>query len=140
MGLTMTNRNVRKLFEYKTFMERFEYLKLVGVVGAATFGFDRYLNQMLYGSLEWKHVRDVVMLRDNGCDLALDDYPVLGRLVIHHMNPVSVEDLEDRDPSILDPDFLITTSLRTHQAIHYGNKSLLPKPFVERSYGDTKLW
>lgn len=136
----MKNRTIYELFEYKTFMERFEYLKLTGSVGAITFGFDRYLNQSLYNSLEWKHVRDLVMIRDNGCDLGLDDYPIVTRVVIHHMNPVSVEDLEARDLAILDPEFLITTSIRTHQAIHFGNASLLPKKFVERLPGDTKLW
>lgn len=136
----MTLRTVHRLFEFKTFIERYEYLKLIGTVGAVTFGFDRYINQMLYTSLEWKQVRDKVMIRDNGCDLGLYDYPIIGRIVIHHMNPVSLEAIEARDPSILDPEFLITTSLRTHQAIHYGDKNLLPKPFVERSRGDTKLW
>lgn len=136
----MTLRTVHRLFEFKTFIERYEYLKLIGTVGAVTFGFDRYINQMLYTSLEWKQVRDKVMIRDNGCDLGLYDYPIIGRIVIHHMNPVSLEVIEARDPSILDPEFLITTSLRTHQAIHYGDKNLLPKPFVERSRGDTKLW
>jgi hypothetical protein len=136
----MSNKTIHKLFEFKTFIERFEYLKLVGTVGAVTFGFDRYINQMLYSSLEWKHVRDEVMIRDNGCDLGLYDYPIIGRIVIHHMNPISLEAIEVRDPSILNPEFLITTSLRTHQAIHYGNKELLPKPFVERSQGDNKLW
>ncbi len=136
----MNNRTIHKLFEFKTFMERFEYLKLTGTVGQVTFGFDRYINQMLYRSLEWKSVRDTVILRDDGCDLGLYDYPVIGRIVIHHMNPVSLESIENRDPRILNPDFLITTSLRTHQAIHYGDKNLLPKPFVERFNGDTKLW
>lgn len=136
----MNNRTIHKLFEFKTFMERFEYLKLTGTVGQVTFGFDRYINQMLYRSLEWKSVRDTVILRDDGCDLGLYDYPIIGRIVVHHMNPVSLESIEDRDPRILNPDFLITTSLRTHQAIHYGDKDLLPKPFVERFNGDTKLW
>lgn len=133
-------KTVQKLFEFKTFIERFEYLKLTGTIGEVTFGFDRYINQILYTSLEWKRVRDVVMIRDNGCDLGMDDYTIIGRIVIHHMNPLSIEDIRNRHPSVLNPDFLITTSLRTHQAIHFGDQNLLRKPFVERTKGDTKLW
>lgn len=136
----MKHRIIHELFSLKTFIERFEYLKLTGTVGAITFGFDRYMNQILYNSLEWKQVRDIVMIRDNGCDLGHYDYPIVGRVVIHHMNPLTLEDIENRESSIFNPEFLITTALKTHQAIHYGDKNLLPKPFVERSRGDTKLW
>lgn len=136
----MKHRTIHELFSLKTFIERFEYLKLTGTVGAITFGFDRYMNQILYNSLEWKQVRDIVMIRDNGCDLGHYDYPIVGRVVIHHMNPLTLEDIENRESSIFNPEFLITTALKTHQAIHYGDKNLLPKPFVERSRGDTKLW
>lgn len=138
--LMMKHRIIHELFSLKTFIERFEYLKLTGTVGAITFGFDRYMNQILYNSLEWKQVRDIVMIRDNGCDLGHYDYPIVGRVVIHHMNPLTLEDIENRESSIFNPEFLITTALKTHQAIHYGDKNLLPKPFVERSRGDTKLW
>ena len=136
----MNIRNIEDLSLLETFMERYDYLKLDGFVGVSTFGFDRYLNQKFYSSLEWKQIRNAVIIRDNGCDLGLEDYPIVGKLVIHHMNPVSIKDIERRLTSILDPDFLITTSIRTHQAIHYGNRDLLPKPFQERFSGDTKLW
>lgn len=133
-------RTIEELLELDTFMERFDYLKLDGSVGVITFGFDRYLNQKFYSSLEWKQIRDHVIIRDNGCDLGLEDYPIIGKLVIHHINPILIKDIERRTRIIMDPNFLITTSNRTHQAIHYGNRDLLPKPFQERFSGDTKLW
>lgn len=136
----MSVRSIDELMQLNTFLERYDYLKLTGSIGAITFGFDRWLNQSLYGSLEWKRVRDIVIIRDEGCDLGISDYPIIKGIVIHHMNPVSIEDLESRNLAVLDPRFLITTSIRTHQAIHYGNKSLLPKPFTERSPRDTRLW
>lgn len=133
-------RTVNELYRLHTFIERFEYLQIKGSIGIATFGHDRYLNQMLYKSLEWKRIRDEVIIRDNGCDLGIEDYPIYTTVVVHHMNPISIEDLLAKDMSVLDPKYLITTSLRTHQAIHYGNASILEKPFVERFPGDTKLW
>lgn len=133
-------RRYDELMALDTFEKRFDYLRLSSSVGFPTFGFDRYLNQVLYSSLEWKRIRDIVMIRDKGCDLAIEDYPIVTRVVIHHMNPVSVEDFKFKNLNMLKPEFLITTSIRTHQAIHYGNKELLPKPFRERFPGDTKLW
>lgn len=123
-----------------TFKERFEYLKMVGTVGRETFGFDRYLNQALYTSKEWKEARLAVIVRDNGCDLGIEDFPVSARPIIHHMNPITVEDLEDRDPKIFDPEFLILTSFETHNAIHYGSYENVSKEIVERSPGDTCPW
>lgn len=124
----------------QTFMERFDYLKLVGVVGTSTFGFDRYLNQGLYRSTEWRRVRDAVILRDDGCDLGHFDYQIHDRVIVHHMNPITVEDIEARDPKVLDPRFLICTSHSTHLAIHFGNSSNLRSDPIDRRSGDTTLW
>lgn len=123
-----------------TFEERFEYLKLGGVVGQSTFGFDRWVNQNFYRSREWSSVRDYVIVRDGGCDLGIDGFEIPSGLLVHHMNPITKEDIDGGIDLILDPNFLITTSLRTHNAIHYGDKSLLPKEPVVRRSGDTKLW
>lgn len=132
-------RNYSELVKLDNFLDRFEYLKLSGVVGAETFGFDRYLNQALYSSPEWKKSRRNTVLRDNGCDLGLEDYP-LDRALVHHMNPITLEQIENRDPIIFDEEFLITVSHNTHNAIHYGDQTLLPKPLIERRPGDTLLW
>lgn len=132
-------RSYSKLVKLDNFLDRFEYLKLSGVVGAETFGFDRYLNQALYSSPEWKKSRRNTILRDNGCDLGLEDYP-LDRALVHHMNPITLEQIENRDPIIFDEEFLITVSHNTHNAIHYGDQTLLPKPLIERRPGDTLLW
>lgn len=123
-----------------TFEERFEYLVLGGEVGEATFGFDRWINQEFYRSYEWRHARDQVILRDNGCDLGHPDHEFAGTLLVHHMNPITPEDIDSGSPLLLDPQFLITTTHRTHNAIHYGDNSLLVKPPVQRRPGDTKLW
>ncbi len=132
-------RTYSELVKLDNFLDRFEYLKLSGVVGAETFGFDRYLNQALYSSPEWKKSRRNTVLRDNGCDLGLEDYP-LNRALVHHMNPITLEQIENRDPIIFDEEFLITVSHNTHNAIHYGDQTLLPKPLIERRPGDTLLW
>ena len=128
------------MLRHTSFEERFEYLSLHGRVGRSTFGFDRYLNQKFYTSPEWKNLRNYVIVRDQGRDLAVEGYEIEGRLLIHHMNPVSADDILQQSDFLLNPDFLITTTHRTHNAIHYGDKSLLPQPFVERQRGDTKLW
>ena len=132
-------RTYSELVKLDNFLDRFEYLKLSGVVGAETFGFDRYLNQALYSSPEWKKSRRNTVLRDNGCDLGLEDYP-LNRALVHHMNPITLEQIENRDPIIFDEEFLITVSHNTHNAIHYGDQTLLPKPLIDRRPGDTLLW
>ena len=123
-----------------TFEERFEYLSLGGEVGKATFGFDRWINQNFYRSREWKYVRDQVVFRDGACDLGVPGYDIHSRLLVHHMNPITSEDLEQGESWVLDPQYLITTTHRTHNAIHYGDYSLIPRPLVERRPGDTKLW
>ena len=139
----MTMTRIRKYSElrcFETFEDRFDYLVLKGVVGIHTFGFDRWINQQFYTSREWRETREVVILRDNGCDLGVDGYEIGHGLLIHHMNPVTARDIEEGESWLLDPEFLITTSHRTHNAIHYGDKSLLPRPHVPRTPGDTKLW
>ena len=133
-------RRYSELSRLDTFEERYEYLKLNGVVGASTFGFDRWVNQEFYRSREWKDVRNEVIVRDNGCDLGVLGYEINFNLLIHHMNPVSMKDIQHGEEWILDPNFLITTSHRTHNAIHYGDESLLPREPIIRKSGDTKLW
>lgn len=136
----MMIRTVHELKRYKTFEDRFEYLRLTGVVGESTFGFDRYLNQRFYTSREWKDLRHEVIARDLGCDLGIEGYEIFSRPIIHHMNPMTRQDIVHGNMDILNPDYLITTTHRTHNAIHYGDSSLLVKPFAERRPGDTLLW
>lgn len=133
-------RTYSELCELPTFEDRFQYLQLNGVVGEDTFGFDRYLNQVFYRSPEWKRVRDMVIVRDNGCDLAMEGYDIHGRILIHHMNPVSLRDINDRNEDLLNPEYLITTTHQTHNAIHYGDESLLPRGPIERKPFDTCPW
>ena len=133
-------RRYSELRHIPTFEERFEYLKLNGSVGRETFGFDRYINQRFYTSKEWRDIRHYVITRDLGLDLGAEGYEINSRILIHHMNPIVVDDILHKNDDILDPEFLITTCHNTHKAIHYGDSNLLPKPLVERSRGDTKLW
>ena len=133
-------RHYHGLSRLQTFEERYKYLRLNGVVGRSTYGFDRYLNQKFYTSTEWRRVRNFVILRDGGCDLGIAGREIRDKIIIHHMNPMSVEEIEHGDEDILNPDYLIATTLNTHNAIHYGDESLLPKKFTERRPGDTKLW
>lgn len=133
-------RTYSELVKLKTFEERFEYLKLSGEVGDPTFGFDRYLNQALYRSQEWRRFRRDIIVRDNGCDLGIDGYDIFGKVIIHHMNPITKQDILDRKKEIMDPDQVICVSSLTHNAIHYSDESILPKLPVERKPGDTKLW
>lgn len=123
-----------------TIEDRYNYLRISGGVGYETFGFDRYLNQGFYQSAEWKRVRDEVISRDNGCDLGLEGYEINGRILIHHMNPIQPNQIKFFDPDILDPDFLISCSHKTHNAIHYGDENLLPRRIVERRPNDTTPW
>lgn len=137
----MVIRTYSELITLPTFEERFRYLKLNGRVGEDTFGFDRYLNQEFYQrSQEWKRVRDFVILRDNGCDLAIDDREIMGKILVHHMNPITKEDILQRSEFLLNPEYLICTMKSTHDSIHYGDESLLIKDHVERRPNDTCLW
>ena len=136
----MRTRTYSELRRRTTFEERFAYLSLAGEVGAATFGFDRWINQHFYRSREWKCARDLVIVRDEGCDLGIPGYEIFYGVLVHHMNPMTPEDLERGEEWVLDPEYLITTTHRTHNAIHYGDESLLRRPPVERRPGDTKLW
>lgn len=137
----MTNfRTYSELSQFSTFKERFEYLKLDGIIGEDTFGFDRYLNQIFYKSKEWEAVRREVIIRDNGCDLGLDGYEIRGKILIHHMNPIRQQDILRRSELLLNPEYLITTVLSTHNAIHYGDENLLPILPQERSRNDTCPW
>jgi len=140
MTQQMTFRSFSELQKIRSFDERYEYLRLPSVVGEITFGFDRYLNQQLYTSRRWLRLRDEIIVRDKGCDLGVEGYEIGGRIIIHHMNPVSIEDIEFGRSSVFDPEVLICTSHDTHQAIHYGDNSLLPQLPIERRPGDTVPW
>ena len=141
MMTTMTNiRTYAELITLPTFEERFKYLQLNGSVGKDTFGFDRYVNQNFYRSKEWKRVRDFVILRDNGCDLAADGYLIYGKIIIHHMNPITVKDIESVTDYLMNPEYLICTTHSTHNAIHFGDESLLPILPTERRKNDTCPW
>jgi hypothetical protein len=133
-------RTYSKLKKFGSLLERYNYLRLSGIVGKETFGYDRLLNQDFYRSREWKRIRDIVIIRDEACDLGILDFPIGGKILIHHMNPVTVESIKTRDRDILNPEFLIATSERTHQAIHYGDSTLLPYIPIIRKINDTKLW
>ena len=134
-------RTYSELITLPTFQERFEYLKLDGKIGEDTFGFDRYFNQILYRSPEWKDTRRTVIVRDEGCDLAIPDRQIFGWITVHHMNPMTLADIEDHNPDIFNPEFLITTSKLTHEAIHFGDWSLLSDTIpVVRQKNDTCPW
>ena len=133
-------RTYSELIRFPTLEERYAYLKLDGRVGEETFGFDRYLNQIFYKSKEWQTIRRHVIVRDNGCDLGLDGYEIGGRILIHHMNPISKRDILERSDLLLNPEYLICVTKRTHDAIHYGDESLLPTRPIERRPNDTCLW
>lgn len=136
----MMNRSYTELKQYDSFLDRYKYLKLVGQVGVDTFGLDRYINQMLYRSSKWQKARRGVIIRDEGCDLGVKGYDVNDKIIVHHMNPLTLEDIEEDRDWIYDPEYLICTSFRTHNAIHYGDEQLLPKLPIERSRNDTCPW
>lgn len=133
-------RTYSELSTLKTFKERYEYLRLDGIVGEETFGFDRYLNQIFYKSKEWEQIRREVIIRDNGCDLGIDGYDIRGKILVHHMNPLRVEDIVRRNDILLNPEYLITTVLATHNAIHYGDSNLSIFVPSERTKNDTCPW
>lgn len=133
-------RTYSELIKLESFEDRYRYLKLNGFVGKDTFGFDRYLNQKFYRSQEWKNIRDYVIVRDGGCDLAADGYEIHGRIYIHHMNPIVAKDIIHNNEILLDPEYLITTTHNTHNAIHYGDESLLMMTPIDRFENDTCPW
>lgn len=136
----MMCRCYSELILLPTFKERYDYLRLGGTVGKETFGYDRYLNQILYTSVEWRNFRRQIIIRDNGCDLGCDGFELFSRILVHHINPITAEDVLNRSPVVFDPENVITTSHNTHQAIHYGDETLLPLLPVERSKYDTCPW
>lgn len=137
----MTNiKTYSELIALSTFEKRYEYLRLCGKVGEDTFGFDRYLNQIFYKDPEWLSIRDKVIIRDNGCDLGISDREISGKILVHHMNPITKEDILTRSKYLLNPDYLICTSKNTHDAIHYGDSSILLKNPMERTKNDTCPW
>lgn len=133
-------RTYSELIKLPTFEERFRYLQLNGSVGKETFGYDRYLNQVLYKSKEWKSFRNEIILRDDGCDLAFSDRPLFDRIILHHLNPLTDKDILMRSPKIFDPENIVCTCLRTHNAIHYGDESQITIRFEERKPNDTCPW
>ena len=136
----MSIRTYSELITLLTFEERFKYLQLNGQVGESTFGFDRYMNQVFYRSQKWKSIRDFVIIRDCGCDLGVEGYDIHGKIIIHHMNPLSMRDIETESDFLLNPDFLICTTHNTHNAIHYGDENLLVTAPIERTKNDTCPW
>ena len=140
MTIEMSIRTYSELILLPTFEERFKYLQLNGRVGDDTFGFDRYINQNFYRSAEWKRIRDLVIMRDNGCDLALEGYEIYGRILIHHMNPITVKDVELSTEYLMNPEYLICVTHNTHNAIHYGDEKLINKGPIVRTKNDTCPW
>lgn len=136
----MAHKTYTELSRFATFEERFAYLKLNGEVGRSTFGFDRWVNQQFYSSRSWRHARDFVIVRDNACDLGVPGYEIRATLLVHHINPLTPQDIVEGGEWIIDPEFLVCCTHRTHNAIHYGDDSLLVKPPTERRPGDTRLW
>lgn len=137
----MSIKRYSELITLPSFEERFRYLQLNGSVGKETYGFDRYFNQAFYQrSPKWRSIRDHVIIRDCGCDLAMEGYDIRGRIIVHHMNPITFEDIERESEFLLDPEYLICTTHNTHNAIHYGDASLLPQLPIERTRNDTCPW
>ena len=136
----MKIKSYSEMCSFSTFIERFNYLKLNGKVGIETFGFDRYLNQVIYCSQEWKRFRRQVIIRDNGCIFGLDGYNINGRLIVHHINPITLEQIEQRDPMIFSMENVVCVTHNVHEAIHYGDESLIPTDPIIRKPNDTCLW
>lgn len=136
----MKIKSYSEMCSFSTFIERFNYLKLNGKVGIETFGFDRYLNQVLYCSQEWKRFRRQVIIRDNGCIFGLDGYNINGRLIVHHINPITLEQIEQRDPMIFSMENVVCVTHNIHEAIHYGDESLIPTDPIIRKPNDTCPW
>lgn len=139
-AMTTMIKTYSELIRFKTLEERYRYLRIGGRVGEETFGFDRWMNQVFYKDPRWRDIRDEVITRDNGCDLGLEGYDIHGKIFVHHMNPVTKDDILHNFDSLLNPEFLISTSKRTHDAIHYGNEDLLPQSPIIRTRNDTCPW
>lgn len=140
MASRMSIKTYSELIQFPTFEERFRYLRISGSVGKETFGFDRYMNQIFYRSQKWKSVRDFVIIRDNSCDLGIEDREIYSRVIIHHMNPITIRDIERESEFLIDPEYLICTTHNTHNAIHFGDESLLITMPIERKANDTCPW
>ena len=138
--MTMNIRTYSKLITIPNFEERYNYLKLNGIVGKETFGQDRYLNQLLYRSSDWRSFRDRIIIRDNGCDLACEGFELQSRIIIHHIDPITVEDIINKHPKVFDPENVVSTSHNTHLAIHYGDKNLISIGPINRHKNDTCPW
>ena len=138
--MTMNIRTYSELITIPTFEERYNYLKLNGIVGKETFGYDRYLNQLLYRSSDWRSFRDRIIIRDNGCDLACEGFELQSRIIIHHIDPITVEDILNKHPKVFDPENVVSTSHNTHLAIHYGDKNLISITPINRYKNDTCPW
>lgn len=136
----MNIRTYSELITIPTFEERYNYLKLNGIVGKETFGYDRYLNQLLYRSSDWRSFRDRIIIRDNGCDLACEGFELQSRIIIHHIDPITVEDILNKHPKVFDPENVVSTSHNTHLAIHYGDKNLISIGPINRYKNDTCPW
>lgn len=137
---SIARKSYSELITFNSFEDRFDYLKLPGTVGSPTFGSHRYINQRLYQSRRWKSARREVILRDDGCDLACSDYPIYEGVYIHHINPISLEDILKECACVFDPENLICVSFRTHNALHYSSKELITKSFIARKKNDTCPW
>ena len=138
--MTMNIRTYSELITIPTFEERYNYLKLNGIVGKETFGYDRYLNQLLYRSSDWRSFRDRIIIRDNGCDLACEGFELQSRIIIHHIDPITIEDIINKHPKVFDPENVVSTSHNTHLAIHYGDKNLISIGPINRYKNDTCPW
>jgi hypothetical protein len=138
--MRMKIRTYSDLVKLQTFEDRYKYLKLNGIVGSSTFGFDRWLNQVLYKTTRWKKSRNDVIIRDNALDLGVDGYDIYDKILVHHMNPITIQDVEDNNSIIYDPEYLICTSLKTHNAIHFGDEKQLVETVVVRRKNDTAPW
>jgi hypothetical protein len=136
----MRIKTYSEMIQCSSFEDRYDYLRIGGAIGAATFGHARYINQSFYTSRLWRSIRDAVILRDDGCDLGIGDRQIFDKILIHHMNPISEEDVYEQSEFLLDPEFLICTSNNTHNAIHFGDASLLPQLPIERTRNDTSPW
>lgn len=136
----MKIRTYSELMRFSSFEDRYQYLRLNGSIGEITFGFDRYVNQKFYRSAEWKQIRNYVIVRDNGCDLGVDGYEIHEKILIHHMNPIALSDIQNASDYLLNPDYLISVTLATHNAIHYGDETLLIRAPTERRPNDTCPW